>query len=189
MKPAVHPTQERNIMIHVNASRSLTTAARRGIASALTLAALSTSTGVHAAENHSGWSWNFTPVLIAPKGDHRVGGGLDPEVQYTLDQGAARVSAGLRIGGYYANDLFGVTTMPTLRLIVPVGPVEPYVSFGMGYGWLPDAGKEGVATMSRLGVIFRFSESLALGVEGTLQNIAGTDFRFPSIGSMISFDL
>jgi hypothetical protein len=175
-------------MIKLNASSSLS-AARGGLASALVLAALLSPARAHAAEDHSGWSWNFTPVLIAPKGDHRLGGGLDPEVQYTLDQGAARLSAGLRIGGYYANDLFGVTTMPTLRLSVPVGPVEPYVSFGMGYGWLPDAGQEGVATMSRLGVIFRFSDSLALGVEGTLQNIAGTDFRFPSIGSMISFDL
>ena len=142
-----------------------------------------------AAESHSGWSTNFTPVLIAPKGDQDLGGGLDPEVKYTLDQGAARLSAGLRIGGYYARDLFGVTAMPTLRLTVPVGPVEPYASFGINYGWLPDEGEEGVATMSRLGIVFRFSDSLALGVEGTLQQIDGTEFRFPSIGSMISFEL
>lgn len=142
-----------------------------------------------AAESYAGWSSNFTPVLIAPKGGSDLGGGVDPEVKYTLDSGAARWSAGLRVGGYYAYDLFGVTMMPTLRMTVPVGPVEPYVSFGMGYGWLPDAGQEGVATMSRLGVVFRFNEDLALGLEGTLQQIDETAFRFPSIGSMISFDL
>jgi len=162
--------------------------AARAFAPALALAALIAPTSAHAAETHSGWSWNFTPVLILPKGGHNVGGGIDPEVQYTLDQGAVRWSAGLRVGGYYANDLLGVTTMPTARLAVPLGPVEPYVSFGAGYGWLPKAREDGLATMSRLGILFHFSDSLTLGVEGTLQDIYGTDFRFPSFGSMLSFD-
>jgi hypothetical protein len=38
-------------------------------------------------------------------------------------------------------------------------------------------------------VVFRFSESFALGVEGTLQKIDGSAFRFPSFGSMVSLDL
>ena len=110
-------------------------------------------------------------------------------MEYTVDQGAVRWSAGFRVGGYYAYDMLGVTTMPTLRASVPLGPVEPYASFGVGYGWLPKVGEQGVATLSRLGVIFHFSDRLALGVEGSLQNIYGTDFRFPSLGSMVSFDL
>lgn len=176
-------------MQHSVAFNALTNVTRRVLAPALALALLGAPGVAHAAEDRSGWSWNFTPVLIPPKGDDRLGGGVDPEVQYTLDQGSARLSAGLRIGGYYAKNLFGVTSMPTLRLTVPVGPVEPYVAFGMGYGWIPEADAEGVATMSRLGVVFRFSEDLAIGVEGTLQNIEGTEFRFPSLGSMVSFDL
>lgn len=139
--------------------------------------------------SHEGWSSNFTPVLIAPKGGSDIGGGVDPEVKYTLDSGAVRWSGGVRVGGYYAYDLFGVTLMPTLRMTAPIGPVEPYVSFGMGYGWLPDEGQEGIASMSRLGFVFRFSDELALGLEGTLQQIDATAFRFPSIGSMISIDL
>lgn len=58
----------------------------------------------------------------------------------------------------------------------------------MGYGWILDNGHEGIATMSRLGVVFRISESLALGVEGTVQRIDGSRFEFPSLGSMVSFD-
>jgi hypothetical protein len=136
-----------------------------------------------------GWSLNLTPVLLLPEGNYRLGGGADPEIKYTVDLGRARLSAGARIGAYYAKNLFGMTLMPTLRLTMPVGPVEPYVSFGMGYGWLPKSDHAAIATMSRLGIVFRFSESFALGIEGTVQQIEGSAFRFPSFGSMASFDL
>ena len=146
--------------------------------------------GIAAAdEDRSGWSLNLTPVLLFPHDDYRFGGGADPELKYTLDLGGAHLSAGGRVGTYYAKNLLGVTVMPTLRLMVPVGPVEPYVAFGMGYGWLPKIGDQDFATMSRLGVVFRFSRSFALGVEGTVQRIDGSAFEFPSFGSMISFDL
>lgn len=142
-----------------------------------------------AQEDYSGWSLNFTPVLVLPKDGDRLGGGVDPEVKYTLDRGAARISAGLRVGGYYAKNVFGVMAMPTLRLTMPVGPVEPYASFGLGYGWIPKDGDEGIASMSRVGVVFRVSDDIALGIEGTIQQIERTDFRFPSIGSMVSIEL
>jgi hypothetical protein len=79
--------------------------------------------------------------------------------------------------------------MPTLRLLVPVGPVEPYVAFGMGYGWLPNSQHGDFATMSRLGVVFRFSERFAIGLEGTLQRLDHSAYRFASFGSMVSLDL
>jgi len=104
-----------------------------------------------AREDKSGWSINFTPVLLLPGRNYRFGGGADPELKYTLDLGGARLSAGGRVSSYYAKNLFGVTVMPTLRLMVPLGPVEPYVAFGVGYGWLPDVGHADIATMSRLG--------------------------------------
>ena len=140
-------------------------------------------------EDQSGWSINFTPVVIFPKDDHGWGGGADPELKYTLDLGGAHLSAGTRVGAYYARDLFGVTAMPTLRMTVPVGPMEPYASFGLGYGWLPELDHSDVATMSRVGVVFHFSDSFALGVEGTVQAIDDSEFRFPSFGSMVSIDL
>lgn len=139
-------------------------------------------------EDYTGWSLNFTPVLVAPKDGYRWGGGFDPELKYTIDRDGARLSAGLRVGAYYAKNLFGITAMPTLRITVPVGRVEPYASFGMGYGWIPKEGEEDIATMSRLGVVFRVSDSLGLGLEGTLQKIERSEFRFPSLGSAITFD-
>lgn len=142
-----------------------------------------------AAENHSGWSINFTPTLLFPKGEYRFGGGTDPELKYTLDMGAVRLSAGARAGVYYAKNLFGVTLMPTLRVTVPVGPVEPYAAVGVGYGWLPKLSYGDVATMSRLGAVVRFGESFAIGVEGTLQKLDGSDFEFLSFGSMLSISL
>lgn len=162
--------------------------ARRALGLGLGLASLLLPGVAAADQDRSGWSLNFTPVLVAPKGGYHLGGGVDPEVKYTVDRGGARISAGLRVGGYYAKDLVGIMGMPTLRITVPVGPVEPYAAFGMGYGWILDNGHEGIATMSRLGVVFRISESLALGVEGTVQRIDGSRFEFPSLGSMVSFD-
>lgn len=161
------------------------------LGSTLVAALLLTPNVVQAAEeakDHSGWSLNFTPVLVAPKGNYRWGGGADPELKYTVDREGARLSAGLRLGGYYAKNLFGITAMPTLRITVPVGRVEPYASFGMGYGWIPKEGEEDIATMSRLGIVFRVSKKFALGLEGTLQRIERSEFRFPSLGSAITFD-
>jgi hypothetical protein len=163
--------------------------ARLALGVLLTLALLLLPSAEAAAENRSGWSTNLTPVLIFAKDQYRFGGGADPELKYTLDLGGARLSAGARVGGYYARNLFGLTMMPTMRLTVPVGRVEPYVAFGMGYGWLPGVGQEGLATMSRLGVVFRFSERFAIGVEGTVQKIDGSAFAFPSFGSMVSIEL
>jgi hypothetical protein len=142
-----------------------------------------------AEEKQSGWSINLTPVLILPSGDDRFGGGLDPELKYTLDLGGARLSAGGRVGVYYARNLFGVTVMPTLRVMVPFGRFEPYAAIGLGYGWIPDTGQNGGATMGRLGFVYRFSDRFAIGVEGTTQRLNGSRYRFPSFGSMMSFSL
>jgi hypothetical protein len=156
----------------------------------LVVAALLLSAHVAAAEgDHSGWSINFTPVLILPKTGYDFGGGADPELKYTFDLGEARFSVGGRVGAYYAKNLFSVTAMPTLRLMVPVGRLEPYAAVGLGYGWLPDTGHDGVATMGRLGFMYRFSERFAIGVEGAIQRLDGSHHRFPSFGSMMSFDL
>jgi hypothetical protein len=142
-----------------------------------------------AAQDHAGWSFNATPVLVVPKDGYRWGGGADPELKYTLDLGWARLSGGGRVGAYYAKNQFGVSLMPTVRLMVPVGAVEPYVSAGVGYGWLPKAGHADLTTMARAGFLYRFSKSFAIGLEGTLQELRGSDFRFLSIGSMMAFDL
>jgi hypothetical protein len=158
------------------------------LGSTLVAGLLLTPSVARAEENYSGWSFNFTPVLVAPKDGYRWGGGADPELKYTIDREGARLSAGLRIGSYYAKNRFGITAMPTLRITVPVGRVEPYASFGMGYGWIPKEGKEDIATMSRLGIVFRVSTKFALGLEGTLQRIERSEFRFPSLGSAITFD-
>lgn len=158
------------------------------VGSALTAALLLTPQQAQADEDYSGWSLNLTPVL-APKDGYRWGGGADPELKYTIDRQGARLSAGLRVGGYYAKNLFGITAMPTLRITVPVGPVEPYAAFGMGYGWIPKQHQEDIATLSRLGVVFRVSKRFALGLEGTLQKIERTEFRFSSLGSAVTFDL
>lgn len=140
-------------------------------------------------QDHSGWSLNATPVLIFPDDGYGWGGGADPELKQTWDLGWARLSAGGRIGAYYAKSQFGVTVMPTVRFMVPVGKFEPYVSAGTGYGWLPESDHANFATMGRTGFVYRFSKKFAIGVELTVQQLDGSNFRFPSVGSMMAFDL
>jgi hypothetical protein len=160
------------------------------LAPALAITSLLVSDSAAAAdEDQSRWSINLTPVLIFPKDEYRWGGGADPELKYTLDLGKAHLSAGARVGAYYAKNLFGVTAMPTFRMMVPVGGLEPYVAFGMGYGWLPKAKRHDIATMARLGMVYRFSAKFALGLESTVQEVHASRWRFPSIGSMMSFEL
>ena len=155
----------------------------------LAIALLSFSSAAAATEFTADWSLNFTPALIGPRDGYDLGGGIDPELKYTLDLGGARLSSGVRIGAYYAKNLFGVVAMPTARLTVPLGSFEPYTSFGVGYGWIEQNGHGDVATMSRVGFIYSFSDKFSLGLEGTFQKIEDSDFRFPSFGSVMSFTL
>lgn len=184
------PINLKKATMTLNNAPSFSRTALRLLAPLLALSALLVSGSAAAAdEDRSGWGINLTPVLIFPKGEYRWGGGADPELKYTLDLGKAHLSAGARVGAYYAKNLFGVTAMPTLRMMVPAGDLEPYVAFGMGYGWLPKADHADVATMARLGVVYRFSAKLALGLEATVQEIHASKWRFPSVGSMMSFEL
>jgi hypothetical protein len=161
---------------------------RRLMVPGLGLAALILAGPAQAAEE-PGWSLNFTPVLLLPRDDYRVGGGTDPELKYSRDLGVVRWSAGGRVGAYYAKNLFGVTVMPTLRVMLPLGAVDPYLAGGVGYGWLPETERDGLATMARTGTVFHFSDSFSIGVEATLQQLHGSKFGFPSFGSMMSIDL
>jgi hypothetical protein len=174
-------------MKQLKSSNSLSFTSRRLLAASVALAALLAS-GAAAAEE-PGWSFNFTPVLVLPKDDYRLGGGSDPELRYSRDLGGVSLSAGGRVGAYYAKNLFGVTVMPTLRVTLPLGPVEPYLAGGLGCGWLPGIEQQGLATMARFGTVFHFSDSFSIGVEGTLQQIHGSIFEFPSFGSMMSIAL
>jgi hypothetical protein len=142
-----------------------------------------------ARSDRSGWSFNATPVLVLPKNGYRWGGGADPELKYTLDLRWTRLSAGGRVGAYYAKNQFGVSLMPTVRVMVPLGAIEPYVSAGAGYGWLPDTDHADLTTMARAGFVYRFSKKVAVGIEGTHQELRRSDYRFFSVGSMMAFDL
>jgi hypothetical protein len=192
--------EEQSNMKHRNSAVSLKSAAKRALAATLTVATAALPAIAAAQEPvldttrddtyhyASGWSLNLTPVLLFAHQHYRFGGGGDPELKYTADLGHVRLSAGARVGAYYAKNLFGLTAMPTLRVAMPTGDWEPYVAFGMGYGWLPEIEHSDIASMSRAGFVYHFSQRFALGVEGTIQKIDGSRFNFPSLGSMASFD-
>lgn len=67
-------------------------AGRAVVGSALVGALLLTPKMVRAEDDHSGWSLNFTPALIAPHHGYGWGGGTDPELKYTIDRDGARLS-------------------------------------------------------------------------------------------------
>jgi hypothetical protein len=174
-------------------SSDATAEARRRVLGPILALALLLLPGLAAADeetrNKTGWVANVTPVLLFANGPYEFGGGADPELRYCFDHASFRLSAGGRVGAYYARNLFGVTAMPTLRLTVPVGRWDPYAAAGMGYGWLTESGHGDLATMARLGLVYHFSRRFSAGLEGTYQKLNGSNFKFWSFGSALAFTL
>lgn len=135
----------------------------------------------------TGWVANLTPVLVLPSGDFRLGGGADPEFRYCFDLGGVRLSAGGRVGLYYAKNVFGVTAMPTLRVTVPAGRFDPYLAGGVGYGWLTESGHTDLAAMARGGFVYHFTQRFSAGLEATYQKLDGSALAFWSFGSAMAF--
>jgi len=176
-------------MNHLHAFARLSTLPRRARRLLLALALLLVPALAAAVDpgNKTGWVANFTPVLVLGNGDHDLGGGADPELRYCFDLGGVRLSAGGRVGLYYAKDVFGVTAMPTLRLTVPVGRFDPYVAAGLGYGWLTELGHSDLATMARGGFVYHFGKRFSAGLEATYQKLDGSALEFWSFGSAMAF--
>ena len=142
---------------------------------------------VQARDTKAGWQFNFTPSLTVNKG-YDVGVGVDPELRYNEKAGPVFLSAGGRAGIYYAQNLFGVTVMPTVQLTVPYEKFDTYLAFGHGLGTLPNNDHSDKATMSRIGVLLHFTEKFSLSIEGTNQNIYNSEFSFVSWGSRVSYE-
>jgi hypothetical protein len=154
---------------------------------AVVMLAVLAATQVHAKETVGGWHFNMTPTIVVTK-DHTTGIGADPELRYNYKLANVFLSVGGRTGIYYAQDLFGVTLMPTAQLTVPGETFDTYIAFGHGVGTLPNNDHTDKATMSKVGVLIHFTEKFSLSIEGTNQNIYNSEFSFVSFGSAVIYE-
>jgi hypothetical protein len=142
-----------------------------------------------ARSSHEGWVFNFTPAVVSQDESYRFGWGVDPELRYSFSVGGSYLSLGARVAGYDAKNRVGWMAMPTLRLAEPLGAFDAYLAAGYGQGSIPELEHSANAEMYRAGFFYHFSDRIGIGVEGTYQKIANSNFEFFSMGSMIAFEL
>lgn len=122
-------------------------------------------------------------VLIPDEGD--VGFGLELSGRYGIPTGPVVVAPGARVGGYYLQERFIGTLMPTLRVTLPLGPLAPFVQGGAGAGYISNPSEAGLAYLGGGGLMIHFGGVLSIGAEVNYQGITGTGYETLSIGPTI----
>lgn len=138
---------------------------------------------------NTGFHVGIGPVILIPPGNRPIGGGLDLDLRYGIGLDPVIVAPGGRLAGYFISGRFIGMAMPTARLTLPVGPLAPFLSGGVGGGWISNPSEAGVALLGGGGLMVHFGRVFALGVEATYQTITGTDFHSLAIGPSILIGL
>lgn len=125
------------------------------------------------------------PVLLIPTDGGPLGGGLDLSGRYGFLAGPTIVAPGARVASYLISERLVALGMPTLRITVPVGPLAPFVTAGVGPGWISTPGELGAAVLAGGGLLIHFGRAAGIGLEATYQTITGTDMRSVAIGPSI----
>jgi hypothetical protein len=159
------------------------------VGSAALFLALGTSAQVARAEVPDTPAWNSNVGLVSGLGivllvpdEGSVGGGLELSGRYGIPAAFAILAPGARVGGYYLQERFIGTLMPTFRVTVPLGPLAPFVQGGAGLGGLSNPGDGGLAWLAGGGLMIHFGDVLSLGAEVNYEGITGTGFKVLSIG-------
>lgn len=143
--------------------------------------------GSAAAVSNTGLDLGLGPVLLVPTDGGPLGGGLDAELRYGIGLNPVILSPGARLAGYAFSGRFVGLAMPTLRLTIPLGPLAPFVTGGVGGGWLSNPSEAGLALMGGGGLMVHVGRVLGVGVEATYQTVTDTEMKAVAIGPMLQF--
>lgn len=162
-----------------------------GLAAAATVAlprvAAAYDEGSAAVISNTGFDFGLGPVLLVPTDGGPLGGGLDAELRYGIGLDPVILAPGARVAGYAFSGRFVGLAMPTLRLTLPVGPLAPFVTGGVGGGWLSNPSEAGLALMGGGGLMVHFGRVLGVGVEATYQTVTDTELEAIAVGPMLQF--
>jgi hypothetical protein len=132
---------------------------------------------------NTGFRFSIAPGIFIPVNGERVGFSITGDFRYGFDLGPVVLAPGVRLAGYFPSDATILAALATTRLVIPAGPVGPYVLGGLGPGWVSEPDSEvGLAWMAGGGFMWHVSTRFGIGAEATYQAITGTPFKALFVG-------
>jgi len=136
------------------------------------------------ARRYTGLRWSIAPGAVFRSG--KAGFSLAGRLEYGVDTGSVIVMPGLSLAGYFLDPNVYVG-MPTVELVLPLGPFAPFVEGGAGVGAVTQPSQTSLAVLGGGGFVLHPTPSFMLGLEVGYETIVGTDFRVIILGPIFAF--
>jgi len=136
------------------------------------------------ARHYTGLRWSIAPGAVFRKG--KAGFSLAGRLEYGLDTGSVIVMPGVSVAGYFLDPNVYVG-MPTVGLVLPLGPFAPFVEGGAGVGAVTQPSQTSLAVLGGGGFVLHPTPSFMLGVDVGYETIVGTDFSVIIFGPIFAF--
>ncbi len=134
--------------------------------------------------HYTGLRWSIAPGAVFRSG--KAGFSLAGRLEYGVDTGSVIVMPGVSLAGYFLDPNVYVG-MPTVELILPLGPFAPFVEGGAGVGAVTQPSQTSLAVFGGGGFVLHPTPSFVLGLEVGYETILGTDFRVIILGPIFAF--
>jgi hypothetical protein len=123
-----------------------------------------------------GLRFGLSPGIMINPSSGDVGFSIAGDLRYGFDLGALVMAPGIRLAAYFPPDQFIMIGLGTLRLTFPIGPVGPFVTGGVGPGWVRDPSQVGLAYLAGGGFMVHIGTGFGIGAEVGYQAITKTGF-------------
>lgn len=131
-------------------------------------------------ENNRGPGVHVAPSAYFPsRGD--TGLALGASATYGVSAAPVVVAPGARFAAYLGEQ-GAVTGMPLLEVMLPIGPVVPFVKAGAGVGHATAPKETSLALMAGGGLDVHVTRDVLVGVDATWETVSGTGFNTVAIG-------
>lgn len=134
---------------------------------------------------NTGGQFNLAPGIFVPTRGGDIGFSLLASFGYGFEVGPTILVPGITLEGFFPSGYSVLATLGTAKLIFPIGAFAPFISGGAGPAWITEPSENGTAVMMGVGFTYYFSQSFALGAQGSYQTITGTGFSLLSAGPIL----
>jgi hypothetical protein len=134
---------------------------------------------------NTGLHFSIAPGVFIPVNGGRVGFSIAGEVRYGFELGPLILAPGVRLAGYFPEDVNIFAGLGTLRLTFPLGAFAPFVVGGGGPGYVSAPSHTGVAYLGGGGFMVHIGMRFGIGAEATYQAITGSRFSALFVGPLL----
>ena len=132
----------------------------------------------------TGLRWSIAPGAVF--GNGKAGISLGGQLEYGVDTGSVIVMPGVSLAGYFLEPNVYVG-MPTVRIVLPLGPFAPFIEGGVGLGAVTQPSQISLAVLGGAGFVLHPTPDFILGLELGYETIVQTDFRVIIFGPIFAF--